>query len=217
MQIAITSASSCIVSRKEISLFLDDKWADRFLALWPLPRNTNCVKKYLASRLREIRKKVNCIFISRPKVFFLIILFSWASELSRDFSTTKIVYSREKTDALEGSLRRNDDTVRWRTYFSNNPNNFSPYFSFTAICCLSCFSLSCGFKNSDNSWHLIGHFCKKSTIQNKYPSVPSRRVEWQLYPACWMHSEAQILCFYNPRRHCYSPKNPCFSPRKHCK
>lgn len=137
---------------------------------------SNWVNKYLAFRLREIQSKVNCVFTSRPKDFSKIVLLSRASELSRDFNTRKIVYSTEKTELW--STRYEETTIQFvkGTHFFKKPNNFSSYFSFTAIWRLRCLSLIGGFKNSDNSWHLIGHFCKKSTIQNKYPSFLSRPV-----------------------------------------
>lgn len=122
MQTAINSTSNCIENfhGKKYVCF----WMRRGKELAPRLVQSNWVNKYLAFRLRGIQSKMNCVFTSRPKDFSKIVLPSWASELSRDFNTRKIVYSTEKTDALEHSLRRNDDTVRKRDTFFQKAQQF---------------------------------------------------------------------------------------------
>lgn len=145
---------------------LDDKWTETFLAVRPTSRNT--IDTFSASRLREIRKEVSEWCHSPLEWIFYIFIYIYFFLVSLRAKSGsqyyKIVFLRGKTATLVSALRRNDHTVRLRTHFSKEHNRFPSYFSFTAICFFSCFSLICGFKHSDNSWHLIGHFCKKSII-----------------------------------------------------
>lgn len=136
----------------------------RFSPFDPLPEIRTTLSQLRGSG-KYGKKSVNGVIHLSNEFFIYIYFFFLVSLRAKSGSQYyKIVFLRGKTATLVSALRRNDHTVRLRTHFSKEHNRFPSYFSFTAICFFSCFSLSCGFKHSDNSWHLIGHFCKKSII-----------------------------------------------------